>query len=234
MILARSNCLRDVAMAKFKKMTSFGVLVTGLVLVANTVRASDGIEKSLAKCAVINGELDRLGCYDNLAKRFGLAGPQEQKPASTGLGKWRVSKKVNPIDDSVTVTAILDADSGLGRRGEEVFFVARCQSNETEAYIGWEDYVGDDSSSVYENWKYVTVRIGDGDAEVQKWGVSTSKDATFAPNWAGTLLKKMAKSNKFIVQTTPYGENPVTAIFDTTGMMDALEPLAETCGWSLR
>jgi hypothetical protein len=234
MILAQSNYLGDAAMTKFKKLMSFGVLVTGAMLLANTVKASDGIDKSLAKCAVMKGELDRLDCYDKLAKRFGLDGPQEQKTAPTGLGKWRVSKKVNPIDDSMTVTAILDADSGVGSRGEEVFFVARCQSDKTEAYIGWEDYVGDDSSSVYESWKYVTVRIGGEDAEVQKWGVSTSKDATFAPDWAGDLLQKMARDNKFIVQTTTYGESPVTAIFDTTGMMAALEPLAETCGWSFR
>lgn len=112
-------------------------------------------------------------------------------------------------------------------------FAARCQSNKTEAYINWNDFLGDDSSSVYEEWKYVTIRIGAGDAEEQKWNISTDKRATFAPEWAGSLLKKMASADSFLAQVTPFGESPLTAIFDTRGMSAALMPLAETCGWSI-
>ena len=139
---------------------------------------------------------------------------------------------MNPIDDSITVTALLEADSGKSSRGETVYFVARCKSNKTEVYINWQDYLGDDSSSVYEKWKHVTVRIGNLESEQQKWSISTDNNATFAPTWAGDLLKKMSEHQRLIVQTTPYNENPVTALFDTSGMAARLAPLAETCGWS--
>ncbi len=95
------------------------------------------------------------------------------------------------------------------------------------------EYLGDDSDSVYGNWKYVTVRIGSQKAVKQRWGVSTDSKATFAPNWAGSLLKSMAKADTFLIQTTPYGESPVTAIFHTAGLQNALVPLAKACGWSL-
>jgi type VI secretion system protein VasI len=67
----------------------------------------------------------------------------------------------------------------------------------------------------------------------QRWDLSTDSKATFAPAWAGDLLKEMAGSNSFIAQTTPYGESPVTAIFDTSGLREALKPLMEVCGWSM-
>ncbi|XPP91702.1 hypothetical protein ACN08N_17410 [Photobacterium leiognathi subsp. mandapamensis] len=41
----------------------------------------------------------------------------------------------------------------------------------------------------------------------------------------------MESSNKLIAQITPYNENPLTAIFDTKGLSNALAPLRETCNW---
>jgi type VI secretion system protein VasI len=43
----------------------------------------------------------------------------------------------------------------------------------------------------------------------------------------------MLGADKFIAQTTPYNENPVTAIFETRGLRNALVPLADTCDWDL-
>jgi type VI secretion system protein VasI len=191
-------------------------------------------DQALAKCAVMEGDLDRLSCFDDLARDAGLDAPQPQAvpERASNAGKWDVSRDKNPLDDSERVVLILRADSGSSRYGGPVGFIARCQSNSTEAYINWNDYLGNDGN--YRNeYKNVTVRIGDGQASTQRWGLSTDSKATFAPNWAGDLLKKMATANKLVVQTTPYNENPVTAIFDTTGMADALEPLMEVCGWSL-
>lgn len=146
-------------------------------------------------------------------------------------GKWQVSRSTNPIDDSPTVVLTLRADSGQSTYGESIVFIARCQSNTTEAYIIWNDYLGDDSSRGYDQ-KYVTVRIGDAAPEEQTWGISTDSEATFAPGWAGNLLKRMLESGRLVVRTTPYNENPVTAIFDTSGLHVVLPELAETCHWS--
>lgn len=153
-------------------------------------------------------------------------------PPSDEPGKWRVSRTENPIDDTPTVVLTLTADQGRSSFGEEVVFIARCKSNMTEAYVVWNDYVGDDSRDVYDEWKWVEVRHGDAPSERQRWSVSTDKQATFAPGWAGNLLKQMVVENRLVLRMTPYGENPVTAIFDTTGMDVHLRELAETCHWS--
>ncbi|MBC7153981.1 MAG: hypothetical protein H5U19_05095 [Rhodobacteraceae bacterium] len=149
-------------------------------------------------------------------------------------GKWVVRKTTNPIDDTATVAAFLVADKGESERGRPISFVARCRSNTTEAYAVWYDYVGDDSRDVYSDWKYVTVRIGDASAKRQRWNVSSDNEGTFAPDWAGDLLKKLVGETRLILQLTPYGASPVTAIFDISGAKNAFAPIAEACNWKLQ
>lgn len=152
--------------------------------------------------------------------------------AAPDPGKWIVTRTTNPVDDSATVVARITADEGRSEYGQAVSFVARCQSNKTEAYINWNTYVGDDSRSVYEDWKVVTVRLGNKPSREQRWGVSTDNQGTFAPDWAGTLLKEMVKEERMVFQMTPYGANPITAVFDIRGLEGPLRQISEECGWS--
>lgn len=209
------------------------------------------LRSAISACAAIQGDQARLECFDQVdfqpSGDTAVASTSHPasavmndesietlatRPAPVDRGDWIVRTDINPLDDTTTVLATLFATSGQSSWGDDIVFNARCKSNETEAYIIWHDYVGDDSDSVYSTWKYVTVRIGDGEQRQAQWSVSTDNEATFAPDWAGTLLQEMAQSDRFIAQMTPYGESPVVAIFDTTGMAAALEPLASECGWA--
>lgn len=213
--------------------TSVRVALIATVALALPQPASADLRQSLAKCAATVGDLDRLECFDRITERERLDRPQVLPTETKGTGAWRVYRDRNPIDDTERVILQLTAKSGVGTWGKPVTAVARCKSNKTEFYIDWNDYVGDDSNDVYRDWKYVTIRIGNRKAQRQQWSISTDKKATFAPNWAGNLLKEMARSNRFIAQLTPYNSNPITAVFNTTGLANALKPLAETCNWSL-
>lgn len=120
--------------------------------------------------------------------------PEDPVRASTenaGSGAWRVRTETNPIDDMQTVTLSLAVEAGTSRSGNPLTFIARCKSNTTEAYVVWGDFLGDDSNDVYSEWKRVTVRIGSGQAREERWGMSTDRNATFAPSWAGNLLKEL-------------------------------------------
>jgi type VI secretion system protein VasI len=170
----------------------------------------------------MEGDLSRLECFDSLAKKKNLDGRQVQPTSITGKGKWNVSVDVNPIDDSKTVTLILDADSGASRWGKPVYLVARCQSNATDLYIGWSDFLGSEAD--------VLTRVGDNKAITQRWSMSTDKKATFHSKPI-PFLKEMLTSSKMVAQVTPYNESPVTAIFNTSGLDNAIKPLRETCNW---
>lgn len=185
--------------------------------------AKTDIEKDIARCAVMEGDLERLSCYDSIAESEGLAGPQSEPSTVSGKGQWEVSIKTNPIDDSKTVVLALRADSGKSKWGKPVSMIVRCKSNKTELYISWNDYLG--------NTARVLTRIGSKEAVRKEWHLSTNSQATFYPRETISFIREMMKADKLVAQVTPYNENPVTAVFDTAGLRKAIEPLRETCHW---
>lgn len=187
--------------------------------------SSPADSSSLEKCVVIADTKKRLSCYDAIAGR----------PIPKGIeksGKWIMRESANPLDDSRTVVARLKASQGKNRWGRSVHFIARCRSNKTEAFINFATYLGDDSSSVYEEWKTLSVRVGNTTVRDEKWDVSTNRQAAFSRKPI-PLLREMSKHRQLVVQVTPYGENPITAIFELDGIAKALSTLSTTCNWSL-
>jgi squalene cyclase len=69
-------------------------------------------------------------------------------------------------------------------------------------------------------------------AHSEKWGVSTDNTATFAPDWAGNFLKALLNVDQLVLQTVPYGEDPITAVFDVSGLQNGLRDIAGECNWS--
>lgn len=196
------------------------VVMASLSVVAST---REDLEKELAACAAIDGDLERLECYDKLAQSLGLDRVQPVPTSVEGTGKWQVSVKTNPLDDTRTVMLALYADSGRSTWGNRVVLVLRCKSKKTEAYINWHDYLGSEA--------YVIWRIGDADAETAKWSLSTDNEATFYPYDDIAFIKQLLNADRLVAQVTPYDESPVTAIFDLTGLTNAIHPLQEACGW---
>ncbi|QIG80564.1 type VI secretion system-associated protein TagO [Stakelama tenebrarum] len=152
---------------------------------------------------------------------------------SSPIGDWSISRETNPIDDTETVIVSLNAVEGSSSFGDAPRLVVRCQSNKTELYAIWHDYLGDDSHNVYDNWKYVTRRLGTEPSKKQRWGISTDNEATFYPTSPITMLKEMVDADRLVLQTTPYNESPVTAVFDLTGSKEAISQVAEACNWNL-
>lgn len=193
-----------------------------LVLFGVTAAHAAVDEKAIAKCAAQSGDLARLSCYDEVAKKAGLFISTKTVHAG-GKGMWEVSTTTNPVDDSKTVTATLDSTSGTNRRRQPITVVLRCQSNKTEMFVVWNDYLGRDNSDVL-------IRLGDEKAVTESWRNSTDNTATFNPNTISTI-KKMLTAPKMVLQVTPYNENQVTAVFDLTGTDAAVKPIREQCGW---
>lgn len=178
-------------------------------------------------------------CYHQREVRSENAGQEPDStsnnfsPAPHEETKWIINEDTNPVDDSKTRRATLIADEGSSSMGDSVSLTIRCMSNKTELFVNWNDFLGDDSHDVYNDWKNVIVRVGENKAQQQRWDISTDSKATFAPGSPIDLIKRMLKAERLVLRTTPYNENPVTAVFMLKGMENAVAPIAEECGWKL-
>jgi type VI secretion system protein VasI len=184
----------------------------------------EDIKKKLAQCAQVKGDLERLECYDRLARELGLFKTATTVPIK-GAGKWVTSTDKNPLDDTRTVVLSLIADEGKSKMGEDITLFLRCKSNKTELYISWSDYLGMGSTQVI-------TRVGNASAQRMSWGLSTDSTATFFPGSPISFVKSLMNVDKLVVQVTPYSESPVTAVFDVRGLGEAIKQLQETCGWN--
>ena len=179
--------------------------------------------KEIAKCAAIEGDLERLEAYDNLARLLGVAYSTVVRSSVEGTGKWEVSKKINPIDDTITITFILESDSGESIYGQPIYLVLRYKSKKTEAYINWNSYLGSKAN--------VLTRMGTEKASTQTWSLSTDSQATFYPKDDIKFIRKLMNVDKFIAQVTPYSENPITVTFDVLGLKKAVEQFNNILHW---
>ena len=198
------------------------ILIIGLLILNNTY--ADIPTSEFAECSSKKGDLDKIECFDNLARKYNLNGVQTSKEEIQDSGKWNVSIDTNPVDDSKTVTLYLVADSGKSSMlGEPVILFIRCKSLETNIFINWRDYLGSEAS--------VLTRIGKEKAETRYWNLSTDSQATFFPRNEIDFLKKLLVVDSFVAQVTPYSESPVTAVFDIKGLENAIQPVRKTCNW---
>ncbi len=195
--------------------------VLPIMLLCNTAFAVE-LNKEIAKCAAVDGELSRLTCYDKLANTIGVSMKKSTNQKKTG--NWMMEIQKNPIDDSKTVIGVLTAKSGKSKWGNPISLILRCQSKQTEAYINWGSYLGDDSPEVL-------VRIGDTEAVTERWGSSTDKTVTFYRADAIEFAKSLESSKKFVAQVTPYMESPITAVFELNGIDKVVKSIREICEW---
>lgn len=201
-----------------------GVIYVSLpVLLFSGAGAQASIEKLTKKislCKTIDSPVERLQCFDNLeTSDFEIS----SKPSlPKGTGDWEVSESANPIDDTLTVTAILSSENASNYLGEKVTMILRCKSGRTEAYINWNDYLG--SRAI------VTDRIDKAPAERLGWQLSTDSQASFRPR-AQMFMESLAEATTYLAQVTPYNESPVTASFNVLGARGVVDRIRVACGW---
>lgn len=141
-------------------------------------------------------------------------------------GNWRVYIDSDPVDDSVRVVALLDAESGRSVWGEKPTLALRLKGSKIEAWIDWGDYIAHDGTRV-------TWRIDNRNARSRWWGVSTDNAATFYPLNEQDFIEDLLAATQLVARVTPYNENPITAVFDLTGIGNALVPMQEARGWDV-
>jgi len=203
----------------------YRTIVASLVVALTSVpsvAAQGDLKQGVGRCAMQEGDLKRLVCYDSVAKSLGYSRTPSPPANVAGAGEWRLSTEQNPLDDTRTVILSLTATSGQSRMGDPISLIIRCQSGRINAFIIWSSYLGLEKTSV-------TTRLGTGETKTQQWSLSTDNQATFYPGNVAAFLDQLLSSDRLVAQTTPYSESPITAVFQLAGLSNAVKPLREVC-----
>ncbi len=224
--LARPVEPREVTMKQMRTFSAALAILSVLFFqpnVAAIAQTTEQVLPELAKCTLIQNDFDRLLCYDAIADSLGWTTVKATASPTSETGNWRVTDETNPIDDSRTVVLLLAAHEGALAFGQRVMLLLRCLSKDTDVYINWNDHLGTKA--------HVVTRVGQEQAARNEWSLSTNKQSTFYPSNDIAFIKKLLAGKRLVAQVTPHNESPITAIFDLTGIENAIVPLRETCGW---
>ena len=127
------------------------------------------------------------------------------------------------MDRTKVVQMMIEAENLLPSQTERAALVLSCQQGETEAYIVWRQYLG-----AYD--LDVTWRTGSTEEFTDRWTLSTDSEAIFSPN-AVEFIKQVMLFDDLLVKSTPFGSEPLTLVFNTTGLDREVDELREACKW---
>lgn len=138
-------------------------------------------------------------------------------------GRWQKIVEIHPQDRTKAVQMMIEAENRLPAQKDSAALVLSCQKGETDAYIIWRQYLGTYDLAV--TWK-----AGTAPEVTETWSLSTDNEAVFAPE-AIKFIKQMMIYDVLMVKTTPFSSEPLTLVFDTTGLDQEIDDLRKACKW---
>lgn len=130
--------------------------------------------------------------------------------------QWLVTRLTDPMDDSETISASLDASKGVCN-GKPIRLILQFhgQTRRTKAYIKWHEVLWEDT-------KIVTYRFPPEAAQTETWLISRDFrdddgdiecDIT-AVREPTLFVNKLLKNEQLVVRLPQKNEAPITAVFD--------------------
>jgi len=162
-----------------------------------------------------------------------LSGTCAAETPTHDFGKWQVRANVDPMTDQKIVTMSLVAEDMDATDPDAVTLIVQCSKENGAAGIAWQHrFLGGEKVGEFTS-KEMTLRIDQGQPFTEDWLVLDDGTTTRIPN-VERLITRVRDAERFVVQTTPYSELPVTAVFDVKGLRDALLAHRPECDWFIR
>jgi type VI secretion system protein VasI len=205
---------------------NFKIMSVALIFASTSALAEP--DRGLAGCAIIENSVNRLACFDELAKKRDVASPAI---VSEKKGDWNVETETSKIDDTKNVFLSLTSENefeGKYRDMKRATLYIACRERSTNVFFLFGDHFMADSGGFDE----VTVRIGKQKARSIRMTASTDHGALGV--WSGsgvTLVKSMFGNERLLVRATPLSERAITAEFNIGGLESAIKPLRSACDW---
>ena len=138
---------------------------------------------------------------------------------------WVLLRESDPINDGEIVLARLEEARTLNE--DKRVLILRCEAQKLYAYIVWNNSLKT-SDSNFKVGVDVTVRFDSRQPTTELWGISTDRQASFAPR-AVELLKLLETSETLAVRAqTSYGVR-MTSVFDLRTTHKISRSVRESC-----
>lgn len=204
------------------------VAVVLFATAASTAYAAEAVKVDIDNDALLKCQSEaksdaRLACYDLILPPKAA----EKSMPVVGVGKWQISTKTSPVDDSENVFLMLSAnDSFRSNFGESITpdLYITCREKKTELFINWDTYLGLNETQMLS-------RLDKQKAKTKVWDISSDTKAVFYRGNVIEFVKSLSQTNVMFTQITPYNGSPVNATFDLAGLAEVLKPLQKACGW---
>lgn len=193
-------------------------LLGGLVLSSGIPEDASGQEVEIIRiCAAMAHPESRLDCYDRLTTTLGIS------TAGPGGELWMVEFLVDPLTDVRSARAVLPALEGKGVDDAPVKFIVECRAGSTTVLLDWAQPVGDGNT--------ILIRLDDDEPQETFWEMARNRTTARYRSDGAPLARAVAPRRRMVARVVPSGREPVTAIFDLTGMPEAIQAVREACGW---
>jgi type VI secretion system protein VasI len=234
-----------------------GLLVTAACCLAVTTSAAyaenNNVATRLHACAEIQGNVDRLGCYDKAFAQpnaIQAAPPPQasQEPAAAPSPKlannnlmvsedqvgWINKETTSGLDNSKTEIAILPAAAAKLSRfatsgsAQHAALIIRCREGKTDLYVAYTDIIDGMEHSIS-----VQYRIGGAPVKKERWGISQDNQSYGTWQTAATVpfIKSLLNADEFYVRGDAGAMGTSESSFKLAGIDVAIAPVRAACHW---
>lgn len=147
---------------------------------------------------------------------------------SSSTGMWQDASYTDDLSGKyVTVIKLLPTSNSDNDIDDSTMYI-RCKDNNLDLQVDWDQKMTTDSSVQTFELDY---RIGQS-VQSGNWELSTDNEGLFYPGNVVGFINQLVTSDIFIAQVTPDDGNNITSDFDTTGLINAVQPVLQACGYN--
>lgn len=201
----------------------FGLMLSAVV----TSIAAETFVEAISNCRELNNRDRRYACYDEAEAYSG--------DVQLEIAAFNYEANSDPLTGQTEHHLTIRSAQGLNGRGDPIVLDWQCDSTAPGQYtltLRWEDFLPSTRPEV-------TTRLGQLAPVTGRWeagryresSILTDTDSGFTQaDFVAQLAAQVQAGNTTVVfRTTPYNDDPITAVFDFTGFLEVIAPMRQSC-----
>lgn len=145
-------------------------------------------------------------------------------------GWWTIERTSAAIDDSPKLVAVNYSAYDEGSYSGVTALIAQCREGRTSIVFVQDDYL---ISGVRRDSYDIAYRVDDKQAHNTRWSeLTSSKGAGLFGSGSEEFLRELYDANRFFIRLSDGNGETHDALFDLSGVQDAVEAVATACGWT--